>query len=242
MGKWLAYVPVVREHFTDEGGYCFSDIPSLTAGIPDHIRASILRLSEQQLEEEEEELRIEREDAAFRRSRAGKREEVTRVAGKSRAIAFDDEADEDEEMDEERVVERGLVADGDESDEGSDVLAKGVRWLRGIRDCRQRMLIQESSLQIDGEVDDSDIDDDPETICEVAYLRDPKLFDRDGVTRRSKQRTDLKEQTGELVQKTPASIIRMNGILMLLISRSTGWSDEQLEGWRIMLEKNVSIY
>lgn len=37
----------------------------------------------------------------------------------------------------------------------------------------------------------------PETVLELAYLRDPKLFDRDGTTRRSKARADLKAQTGE---------------------------------------------
>ncbi|KAF7360436.1 CUE domain-containing protein [Mycena venus] len=52
----------------------------------------------------------------------------------------------------------------------------------------------------------------PETICELAYIRDPKLFDRDAQTRRGKARADLKAQTG--------------------------WSDEQLEGWKIMLERN----
>lgn len=31
---------------------------------------------------------------------------------------------------------------------------------------------------------------------ELAYIRDPKLFDRDAQTRRSKARTDLKTQTG----------------------------------------------
>ncbi|EJC98289.1 uncharacterized protein FOMMEDRAFT_114485 [Fomitiporia mediterranea MF3/22] len=52
----------------------------------------------------------------------------------------------------------------------------------------------------------------PETICELAYIKDPSVFDRDSFTRRSKSRADLKAQTG--------------------------WSDEQLEGWRIMLEKS----
>ncbi|KAJ7204754.1 hypothetical protein GGX14DRAFT_522958 [Mycena pura] len=69
--------------------------------------------------------------------------------------------------------------------------------------------------------EDSDTGDDhheealtPETICELAYMRDPKLFDRDAQTRRSKTRADLKAQTR--------------------------WTDEQLEGWRIMLERNPS--
>lgn len=52
----------------------------------------------------------------------------------------------------------------------------------------------------------------PETILELAYIRDPKLFDRDAGTRRSKAREELRVQTG--------------------------WGDEQIEGWRVMLERN----
>lgn len=37
----------------------------------------------------------------------------------------------------------------------------------------------------------------PETILELAYIRDPKVFDRDSNTRRGKARADLKAQTGE---------------------------------------------
>lgn len=36
-----------------------------------------------------------------------------------------------------------------------------------------------------------------ETILELAYIRDPKLFDRDSNTRRGKARADLKAQTGK---------------------------------------------
>jgi activating signal cointegrator complex subunit 2 len=35
-----------------------------------------------------------------------------------------------------------------------------------------------------------------ETVLEMAYLEDPKLFERDGQTRRSKSRADLKARTG----------------------------------------------
>ncbi|KAG8901678.1 hypothetical protein FRB99_005172 [Tulasnella sp. 403] len=44
------------------------------------------------------------------------------------------------------------------------------------------------------------------------YLRDPKQFDRDANTRRSKARVDLRARTG--------------------------WANEQIEGWKIMLERN----
>ncbi|KAF8438091.1 hypothetical protein L210DRAFT_3613025 [Boletus edulis BED1] len=69
-------------------------------------------------------------------------------------------------------------------------------------------------ILVDGE-DSGDEEVDPikpETILEQAYIRDPKLFNRDGETRRSKKRAELKQQTG--------------------------WTDEQIEGWRIMLERN----
>ncbi|KAG1862815.1 hypothetical protein DFJ58DRAFT_715226 [Suillus subalutaceus] len=75
----------------------------------------------------------------------------------------------------------------------------------------------------DGEAsneDENDGDEDvvppmkviPETVLELAYIRDPELFARDANTRRSKARTELKAETG--------------------------WSDEQIEGWKIMLERN----
>ena len=62
-------------------------------------------------------------------------------------------------------------------------------------------------LRIAGDGEDSgDEDDDeeeeeeeaqtPETIVELAYLRDPKLLDRDAAMRRSKAWADLKAQTG----------------------------------------------
>jgi activating signal cointegrator complex subunit 2 len=74
----------------------------------------------------------------------------------------------------------------------------------------------------DGEnTDDEDVDGEeiskasPETILELAYLRDQQLFARDAQTRRSKERADLKALTG--------------------------WSNEQIEGWKVMLDRNVRI-
>jgi len=51
-------------------------------------------------------------------------------------------------------------------------------------------------------------------IVEQAYMLDPKLFERDAQTRRSKERANL--------------------------MKSTGWTHEQLEGWKIMIERDVS--
>ncbi|KAG2036833.1 hypothetical protein BDR03DRAFT_865260 [Suillus americanus] len=51
----------------------------------------------------------------------------------------------------------------------------------------------------------------PDTVLELAYIRDPELFARDANTRRSKARSDLKAETGKSFQ---------------------------IEGWKIMLERN----
>lgn len=49
----------------------------------------------------------------------------------------------------------------------------------------------------------------PETMLELAYIRDPKLFDRDAQTRRSKPRADLKQQTGSDHASESASGLRV---------------------------------
>ncbi|KAL4072482.1 hypothetical protein V8B97DRAFT_373631 [Scleroderma yunnanense] len=67
-------------------------------------------------------------------------------------------------------------------------------------------LVGTTSIKIAGDGEGSGDDDDedsppekiaPETVLELAYIRDPKLFDRDAQTRRSKGRADLKAQTGK---------------------------------------------
>lgn len=40
----------------------------------------------------------------------------------------------------------------------------------------------------------------PETTLELAYLDNPKLFDRDSATRRSKARAELKLKTGAVIK------------------------------------------
>jgi hypothetical protein len=110
-------------------------MPTLTAGIPDHIRESILRLSQQQADEEEDEMRLEREEAAERRARAkshGATASANDAANQLRTAAFEDEMDEDGdyELGGGRATGRGVVADGEESDDGSDVLVRGVSCLK----------------------------------------------------------------------------------------------------------------
>ena len=65
------------------------------------------------------------------------------------------------------------------------------------------------AVKVGGDGEESDADDDEEehaaptpsieTILELAYIRDPKLFDRDAATRRSKTRQDLRSQTGTYI-------------------------------------------
>jgi activating signal cointegrator complex subunit 2 len=56
----------------------------------------------------------------------------------------------------------------------------------------------ESEDESEGSADEGD-EKPPslQTILELAYMRDPKLFDRDAATRRSKSRAELKAQTGK---------------------------------------------
>ncbi|KAI0250608.1 hypothetical protein BJV78DRAFT_1154921 [Lactifluus subvellereus] len=79
-----------------------------------------------------------------------------------------------------------------------------------------------SSVRVagDGEESSEDGDDDegeepemdPQAILELAYIANPKVFERDAATRRSKERAVLRARTG--------------------------WVDEQIEGFRIMLDRD----
>ncbi|TDL22691.1 hypothetical protein BD410DRAFT_193462 [Rickenella mellea] len=109
-------------------------------------------------------------------------EDEGQTRGHVRTVAFEEELDDDVAGHSSRV---SIAGDGERSGESHDE---------------------------DDEDDAEDANPSPETILELAYIRDPKLFDRDAATRRSKARADLKAQTG--------------------------WGDEQIEGWRIMLERN----
>ncbi|KAF8068903.1 hypothetical protein FPV67DRAFT_1414720 [Lyophyllum atratum] len=121
-----------------------------------------------------------------------------------RAEAISSDEDEVDEIDVPQRTARGkgVVLAFDDEDEVS-----GARGLKIGGDG------EESGESDQGEEEDEPPKPlNPETILELAYIRDTKLFDRDAQTRRSKARADLKAETG--------------------------WSDEQIEGWRIMLERN----
>ncbi|OCH86144.1 hypothetical protein OBBRIDRAFT_890685 [Obba rivulosa] len=102
---------------------------------------------------------------------------------KGKIVAYEDELDDGGAI---------KVRDGDESElEGTDT--------------------EDDGAEVDGQTD-AEPKIQPETILELTYIRDPALFNRDAQTRRSKERADLKAQTG--------------------------WDDGQIEGWKIMLERN----
>ena len=113
-----------------------------------------------------------------------------------RDVAFEDELGDDSGV----KVRDGEGSDDDDDSGAENAEIKPVRWFHYARLMTSLTCEQTTPAA-------------PETILELAYIRDPKLFDRDAQTRRSKGRAELKTQTG--------------------------WSDEQIEGWRIMLERNV---
>ncbi|KAB5593868.1 hypothetical protein CTheo_2720 [Ceratobasidium theobromae] len=63
--------------------------------------------------------------------------------------------------------------------------------------------------------DENEAEGGPETALELAWLEDAQVFERDANTRRSKSRADLKGKTG--------------------------WSDEQIEGWKVMLDRDSRL-
>lgn len=117
---------------------------------------------------------------------------------------------------------RTFMAAEDEDDMDDDLPAARVKLADG----------EESGASDDDDDDDIDSDSDAsasggpsqartprnnesnqaQALLEIAYLRNPGVFARDATTRRSAARKDLRA--------------------------ATGWDDGQLEGWKIMLERN----
>jgi activating signal cointegrator complex subunit 2 len=55
---------------------------------------------------------------------------------------------------------------------------------------------EESSEDEDEDERDEEHEPNPQTIAELAYIANPKVFERDAATRRSKERAALRAQTG----------------------------------------------
>ena len=115
-----------------------------------------------------------------------------------------------EEMKADILRRAEAISDDDEDDsysQGTNIGNKGKNKLLEIFDEDDAGLVNNVRIVGDGEQSDinSDEEDDeeqarsPEMILELVYLRDPRVFERDAVTRRSKARIDLKTQTGIVV-------------------------------------------
>ena len=102
------------------------------------------------------------------------------------------------------ILRRAEAISDDEDEGGSDVAIEEELDMGTVKVVRDG---EESGGDDDDEGDqaqalEKDVDTSvpsqpvPETILELAYIRDPKLFLRDGQTRRSKARAALKAQTG----------------------------------------------
>jgi len=98
----------------------------------------------------------------------------------------------------------------------------------------------------DGEEGSEDEDEDErdeehetpsvQTIIEMAYIANPKVFERDAATRRSKERAVLRAQTGA---SHWASLVEGMCAMADGCPLPQGWVDEQIEGFRIMLDRDV---
>lgn len=135
-----------------------------------------------------------------------------RGKGKMREVAFDDELDD--------VGGVRVAGDGEESSAAEDK---------------------------DGDEDETEEEEGPEvtpqTIVELAYIADPKVFERDAATRRSKERAALRAQTGASGRRASHSLMDMVLDMLMADLRCApvpkGWVDEQIEGFRIMLDRDV---
>jgi hypothetical protein len=88
----------------------FSNLDVLTSGIDEHTRASILRLSEQQRDEEEAAREAEREEAKARRARsAGQAGSSKTKQPKVRTVAFEEELEGEDLFDDETDARENLV-------------------------------------------------------------------------------------------------------------------------------------
>ncbi|KAF7794788.1 hypothetical protein EIP86_005930 [Pleurotus ostreatoroseus] len=163
------------------------------------------------------------ENMDLSRVRIGKKKDDAATLLKDRAFIEQMKADilrrAEEVSDSEEEEEDGFLDGGAKKNRGQDVAFEEELDDDGGVRVRDGEPSEDEGTESEDERQESQVPTpkDTETILELAYIRDSSLFARDAQTRRSKARADLKAQTG--------------------------WSDEQIEGWRIMLERNVrSLY
>jgi activating signal cointegrator complex subunit 2 len=106
------------------------------------------------------------------------------------------------------ILRRAEAMSDDEEDEEEEMKVGGGGGKIVILAYDVEDLDEAGNVKIGGDGEESEDGEDegdeeavpkpqtPETILELAYIRDPKLFDRDAATRRSKAREELKLQTG----------------------------------------------
>ena len=110
------------------------------------------------------------------------------ILRRAEAISDDEEDEEDQDKPSQGTKWKGKEGLGPPTDDDEDDVDLAKVKITGDGEASGD---EEESEEIDGAAPQS-----PETILELAYLRDPKLFDRDAAARRSKARSDLKTQTG----------------------------------------------
>jgi len=214
-----------------------SDLDSYTAGIPEHIRASILRLSEQQVDEEEAEREALREEAKARRGRTATAGPSSRPEPRTRTVAFEEELDAEDLLDDETdALEARVRLNLREGEDGSSDGESYVNSQEDVSHHPDSLCMPSLPDPFFSRQDDIGAGGTEDVYLEQLYMSNPKAFDRDAATRRSKLRDQMRKQTG----KPRAISSQHGGAHVLIFTAFTGWSDEQLEGWRIMLERNVS--
>ncbi|RSH90085.1 hypothetical protein EHS25_001418 [Saitozyma podzolica] len=104
--------------------------------------------------------------------------------------------------------------DGDDLDEGTGDGAPSLRTKGGVDgdDSDAEEETGDKIVERRPSLGQSSVNVDIQTTLELAYIADARVFDRDANTRRSNARKQLREETG--------------------------MDDGQLEGWRVMLERN----
>jgi activating signal cointegrator complex subunit 2 len=78
--------------------------------------------------------------------------------------------------------------------------------LEGISGVRVAGDGEDSSADEDEDDRDEQTETSPQTIIELAYIANPKVFERDAATRRSKERAALRAQTGASLTKWMCAI------------------------------------
>jgi activating signal cointegrator complex subunit 2 len=142
-----------------------------------------------------------------------------------------------EEMKADILRRAEAISDDDEDDsydQRTNIDNKGKSKLIEIFDDDDAGLVNNVHVAGDGEESDVDSDEEdneeqvksPEMILELAYLRDPKVFERDAMTRRSKARTDLKTQTGIVVFFTSPKSLSYG-----ITFRLGRWTNRRMEGY-----------